>query len=119
MSKARLEVQALEFHVTINQDCIATEKIYTKKPNFWLVLLVHLAHFRFCKSLLLYEHLSKQFKKLLHQRSSKKKTKNKTLTAIITFELSYFNCDLQISMRDEGAEKDIDNKLPPIPSLKL
>ena len=47
-----------------------------------------------------------------------KKT-NKTLTAIITFELSYFNCDLQISMRDEGAEKDIDNKLPPIASLKL
>ena len=25
LSKVRLEVQALQFHVTINQDCIATE----------------------------------------------------------------------------------------------
>ena len=25
LSKVRLEVQGLEFHVTINQDCIATE----------------------------------------------------------------------------------------------
>ena len=51
--KARLEVQALEFYVTINQDCIATEIKYTKKPNFGLLFL-HLEHFCLGKSLPLY-----------------------------------------------------------------
>ena len=33
-------------------------------------------------------------------------------------DLSYFNCDLQIAMRDEEAGKDIDNEPPPILSHK-
>ena len=45
------------------------------------------------------------------------KQKKKALTAIIMFELSYFNCDQQIAMCDEGAGRDNDNKPPPIPSL--
>ena len=39
-------------------------------------------------------------------------TKKETLTAIITFEPSYFNCDQQIVMRDEGAGRDIHNYAP-------
>ena len=39
----------------------------------------------------------------MQQYSSQKKTK--TLTAIITFELSYFNCDLQVAISDEGSWK--------------
>ena len=67
----------------------------------------------------LYKHLSKQFKQFLLQHSRKKKEeKNETVTAITTPELSYFNCDLQIAIRDEGAGMDIDNEPPPIPSLK-
>ena len=38
LSKGRLEVQTLEFQVTINQDYVANEIIYTKKSDFWLVL---------------------------------------------------------------------------------
>ena len=38
------------------------------------------------------------------------------LTAIFTFELSYFNCDMQIAMRDEGAGRNIDNE-PPLHSV--
>ena len=34
------------------------------------------------------------------------------------FKLSQFSCDLRIAMRDEAAGSDIDNKPPPIPSLK-
>ena len=34
---------------------------------------------------------------------------------MITYELSYFICDLQIAMRDEGTF--IDNKLPPPPDF--
>ena len=64
----------------------------------------------------LYEHLSKQIKHFLHQLSDK--VKKKRLTAIITFEPNYSNCDLRIAMRDEGAKTDIDNEPPPIPSLK-
>ena len=40
--------------------------------------------------------------------------KKETLTAIITFEPSYFNRDQQIVMRDEGAGRDIHND-PPSP----
>ena len=62
------------------------------------MFFLHLAHFHFGKSLSLYEHLSK---KSLHSTAVKK-----TLTAIITFELSYFNCDLQIAVHDEGSRKE-------------
>ena len=40
------------------------------------------------------------------------------LSAIITFQPIYFDCDLQIAMFDEGARRDIRNKPPPISSLK-
>ena len=48
----------------------------------------------------------------------KQKKRTKTLTTIITFELSYFNCDHQIAMRDKEAGWEIDYEPPPIPLLK-
>ena len=40
-----------------------------------------------------------------------KTKKQKTLTAIVTFELNYFNCDMQIATRDEESWKG--NQPPP------
>ena len=103
--------------MTLNQqDCIATELKYTKKPKFGLLFL-HLAHFRVWKSLPLWTPF-KTIKKIFAQVSHSCNKKEKTLTAIDTFELAYFYCDLQIAMRDEGAGRDISDESPPIPSLK-
>ena len=40
------------------------------------------------------------------------------LSAIITFQPSYFDCDLQIAVRDEGTGRDIHIKSLPILSLE-
>ena len=61
------------------------------------MFFLHLAHFYLGKSLPLYEHLSKQFKRFLHQYRSKKK---KRQLQLLCLKLSYFNRDLQIAMRD-------------------
>ena len=52
------------------------------------------------------------FKKFYTSTVAKKKKKQqKTLSAIITFEQSYFNCGVQIATRDEGSRKR--NRPPP------
>ena len=99
LSKVRLEVQALEFHVTINQDCIATE-IKQRNRTFGLFFL-QLAHFHLGKGLTSYERLSKQFKNYCTSRVAKKEP----LTAINMFKLSYFNRNLQIALRDAESRK--------------
>ena len=56
LSKVRLEVQALEFHVTLNQDCIASEiKYLTQRNRTFGLFFLHLAHFHHRKSLPVYD----------------------------------------------------------------
>ena len=114
LSTAQLEVQAFEFHETINLDCITTGIKYTNKSNFWLVLLTP-STFSSLRKFASMNTFQNNLKNFCISAVAKKK---KNLTAIITFELRCFNCDLQTAMHDERAGKDTDNEPPPIPSLK-
>ena len=62
------------------------------------MFFLHLAHFHLGKSLPVYEHLSKQFKKFFTSTEAKKKKKRQL--QLSRLKLSYFNGDLQIAMRD-------------------
>ena len=78
LSKVVLEVQALEFHVTINEDGIATSTKHTnKQTNKTLGLFfLHLAHFQFAKVCLYmntFQNIQKIFAPVQEQ---KKKQKN-------------------------------------------
>ena len=76
---------------------------YTKKPNFWLVLLTpgtFSSEQKFASMNTFLNNL-----KYFCTSTVVAKKQTKTLTTIIAFELSYFNCDLQITMRDEAAER--------------
>ena len=91
---------------------------YNKQRNRTFGLFLHLAHFHLGKSLPLYEHLQNNLEHFLHQHWSKKEHKRQVQLSCL--KLSYFNRDLQITMRDEGRrEQEVTSTTTPPPPTPI